>query len=182
MHSTLNEILRRVSASYEGQHGTAQPFGRGRRDFANSYGPPGSSGQRSPGGSRSRREETGTGENQSDKTGGRKCPSCERISINSCRRPYPPTGDMTRSGLRPVRSFGAKTRSPSNLSCINLTELVVGVTGGAAFSVWCPRQLDIRRRASSIWAAVIRDPMTLNRSLLFPRNPAEILAHVYART
>ena len=56
------------------------------------------------------------------------------------------------------------------------------VTGGAAFSVWRSRQLDIRRRASSIWAAVIRDPMTLNRSLWFLRNPVAILAHVYART
>ena len=55
------------------------------------------------------------------------------------------------------------------------------VTGGAAFSVWRSRQLDIRRWASSIWAAVIRDPMTLNRSLSLSRNPIAILAHVYAR-
>jgi hypothetical protein len=52
----------------------------------------------------------------------------------------------------------------------------------AALSVWCSRQLDIRRWASSIWTAVIRDSMTLNRSLSFPRNPVAIMAHVYART
>jgi hypothetical protein len=56
------------------------------------------------------------------------------------------------------------------------------VTGGAAFSVWLSHQMDIRRWASSIWAAVIRDPMTLKWSLSFPRNPVAILAHVYART
>jgi hypothetical protein len=56
------------------------------------------------------------------------------------------------------------------------------VTGGAAFSVRRSRQLDIRRWASSIWAAVIRDPMTLNRSLSSPRDPVAILAQVYART
>src|ERR1700736_150167 len=101
MHSTLNEISRRVSASYEGQHGTAQHFGRGRRDFANSYGPSGASGQRSPGGSRSRQEETGTGKSQSDKSGGRRCPRGERTSISSSRRPYLPTGryDSERSAI-----------------------------------------------------------------------------------
>jgi hypothetical protein len=35
-------------------------------------------------------------------------------------------------------------------------------TDGAAFTVWRCRQLNIRRWASSIWAEVIRDPMTLN--------------------
>src|SRR3982075_1595169 len=91
MHSPLNEISRRVSASDEGQHGTAQRFGRGRRAFANSYEPPGASGQSSRGGSRSGQEETGTGESQRDKGGGRKCPRCERTSISGSRRPYPPT-------------------------------------------------------------------------------------------
>lgn len=37
------------------------------------------------------------------------------------------------------------------------------VNGEAAFSVWRSRQLDIRRWASSIWASVIRDPITVNR-------------------
>src|SRR6202011_1847548 len=60
------------------------------------------------------------------------------------------------------------------------TAILWEVIGWAAFSVWRSRQLDIRRWASSIWTAVIRDPMTLNRSLSFPRNPVAIVAHVYA--
>jgi len=67
-----------------------------------------------------------------------------------------------------------------HLSDISGMAILWEVTGGAAFSVRRSRQLDIRRWASSIWAAVIRDPMTLKRSLSFP--PVAILAHVYART
>jgi hypothetical protein len=50
--------------------------------------------------------------------------------------------------------------------------------GVAVLSVWRSRQMDIRRCASSIWAAVIRDAITFNRSLSFPRNPVAMLAHV----
>src|SRR5712692_5754035 len=62
------------------------------------------------------------------------------------------------------------------------TAILWEVTGGAAFSVWRSRQLDILRWASSIWTAVICDPMILNRSLSFSCNPVAIAAHVYART
>jgi hypothetical protein len=73
-------------------------------------------------------------------------------------------------------------KSMFHLSDISGMAILWEVTGGAAFSVRRSRQLDIRRWASSIWAAVIRDPMTLNRSLSSPRNPVAILAQVYART
>jgi hypothetical protein len=42
------------------------------------------------------------------------------------------------------------------------TAVLWEVTGWAALSVWRSRQLDIRRWASSIWTAVIRDPMAPN--------------------
>src|ERR1700730_1373522 len=52
----------------------------------------------------------------------------------------------------------------------------------AALRLSCSHQMDVRRSASSIWIAVIRDLIAFNRSLSFSPNPAAILAHVYART
>src|ERR1700730_7372165 len=66
------------------------------------------------------------------------------------------------------------------------TDFVASLSEGwpdfAALRLSCSHQMDVRRSASSIWIAAIRDLIAFNRSLSFSPNPAAILAHVYART
>jgi hypothetical protein len=101
-----------------------------------------------------------------------------RKRLSAC----PDNGDPRFSHTRPNPDLSRLLHRSDYLHFSSGTASLWEVTGWAPFSVWRSRQLDTRRWASSICTAVIRDRITFNRSLSFPRNPAAILAHVYART